>query len=305
MISVKTNIEPREVALTATRSTLFVEGGGEKSFDVSAMKTLFDGEISVEPLGPADGVRFAAEAFKQSHPEYFFLIDRDTLDDKTVKKYWKDFDLPKGNNLLILKKREIENYFLSPAFLCISQFRNTKISEKNITNKIICFAKKRLYADALNFVIISCREELQRTEIRIESVNNIETEQDALKTIEKIKSFHTYNNKVKNLSKKMTTMFSDRLKLLCGDSKSLQFEKGQWQDQMEGKEILHNILSQGFFRVETNDKKILEGTEKFNAIIKDLLKPENQNHPAFPDELQTIKSKIRQKLGFRDEITTE
>lgn len=65
MIQALNNADSKDFARRSS-PVLFVEGGGRDRFDVIVFKTLFDGEIEVEPLGPSDGVRFAAEAFKQS-----------------------------------------------------------------------------------------------------------------------------------------------------------------------------------------------------------------------------------------------
>jgi hypothetical protein len=300
MIRAKTNIDSREVVSTDTLPTLFVEGGGGDRFDASVMKMLFDGAIRVESLGPSDGVRFAADAFKRSHHHYFFLIDRDTLGDKAVEKSWKTFDQPNGSNLLIWRKREIENYFLSPAFLSMSQFCSPNTNKKKISDKIVSFAQKRLYVDALNFVIISCRETLRQTGIQIEKLDNIQTENDARTTIARIKNFGTYITKARDLSEKMETMFSERLELLRGDSDVLQVGKGKWQDQMEGKEILRSVLSQGLFKVESTNKKVVEGIDKFNRIIEDLLKLENQKSDDFPRELLDIKIKVWKKIRLQN-----
>jgi hypothetical protein len=188
-IKVTTHRESKEFAKTSS-SVLFVEGGGTDRFDVNVMESLFDGKIKIEPLGPADGVRFVSQAFQRSYPYYFFLVDRDTCNDQEVARSWETFGTENGNNLLILHKREIENYFLEPDFLCLSQYLcPSKNVKTEITNKIIRFAQERLFVDALNFIIISCREKLKKTCIKIAKLSNIKTEKDALQKIEQIKKF--------------------------------------------------------------------------------------------------------------------
>ncbi|MDR0391982.1 MAG: hypothetical protein LBH59_08755 [Planctomycetaceae bacterium] len=297
-INVTTNRESREFAKISS-PVLFIEGGGADRFDINVMESLFDGKIKIEPLGSSVGVRFASQAFQQSYPYYFFLVDRDTCSDQEVEQSWKTFGTENGNNLLILHKREIENYFLDPDFLCLSQYlypnKNTD-AKTEITNKIIYFAQKRLFVDVLNFVIISCREKLKKTGIELATMNNIKTEKDALQKIEQIKDFDNYIKNAKELSKQMRKMFCDRLKLLRGNSESLQINVGKWQDQMEGKEILNSVLSQGFFKVKNNMNKIIQNKDKTNRIIKDLLKEKNRSNK-FPQELLEIKEKIIQKIN--------
>ncbi|MDR0705614.1 MAG: hypothetical protein LBF88_11575 [Planctomycetaceae bacterium] len=93
----------------------------------------------------------------------------------------------------------------------------------------------------------------------------------------------------------MQAMFFDKLELLRGDSKSLQISVGKWQDQMEGKEILNIVLSQDLFKVKNNKNDVIEGKEKSNCIIKDLLKEKNRANK-FPQELLEIMEKAMQKI---------
>jgi hypothetical protein len=298
-IKVTTHSESKEFAKTSS-PVFFVEGGGAKSFDVNVMESLFDGRIKIEPLGSADRVSFVSQAFQQLYPYYFFLVDRDTCDDQEVANSWEKFGNEKGNNLLILHKREIENYFLDPDFLCLSQYLCPKKNIKTeITNKIIRFAQERLFLDAINFVIISCREKLKKTGIKIVKLSDVKTEKDALQKIKQIKDFNNYIENAKELSTKMQSIFFDRLQLLRGNSESLQINVGQWQDQMEGKEILNNVLSQDdLFKVKTNNNESVQGKEKSNYIIKDLLKEENRANN-FPQGLLEIREKVIQTIMQR------
>lgn len=218
MVKVEKNVDAREFAKNSS-PILFVEGGGTDRFDVRVMKTLFDGTLEVEPLGPSDGVRFAAEAFRQSYPYYFFLIDRDTLSDDAVEKSWQQFDSHEGKNLLILRKREIENYFLDPEFLSTSRYFSTGLI--SLRKKILCLAQERLYLDALNYVVITLREELKNSRIALFSVDKIKNEEDALGAIRDMKGWISHIKK----SQKITS--ADNMK----KSISGTFGVFAWQEQ--------------------------------------------------------------------------
>ena len=55
------------------------------------------------------------------HPTYYFLIDRDHHDIDFINRSWYNFPDPNTHNLLIWRKREIENYFLEPNWLNMIQ----------------------------------------------------------------------------------------------------------------------------------------------------------------------------------------
>jgi hypothetical protein len=160
MVSVKRNIRPEEVRHRA-QHVLFAEGKDKNAVDPKVLGALFDiGNIRIEPLGPSFSVRSVAEALYSYHPTYYFLIDRDHHTDEFVEQCWSNFPDPDKNNLLVWRKREIENYFLDPAYLFHSGY--CEVSQQEMENRILAFARTRLYLDAANYVVISIREELKR-----------------------------------------------------------------------------------------------------------------------------------------------
>ena len=119
-IEVRRGIRSEEVRHHG-QHVLFVEGD-KGSVDPEVLNKLFSNKISIEPLGPSSSVKSVAKALQTYHPTYYFLIDRDHYDDSFVEKCWDDFPDPKTNNLLIWRRREIENYFLDPDYLSRSDF---------------------------------------------------------------------------------------------------------------------------------------------------------------------------------------
>lgn len=121
MVSIKTNIRPEEVR-HKSQHVLFVEGSDIDSVDPTVLSELFNNILTVKPLGASFHIKSAAEALYTHHPTYYFLIDRDHHDEKIVDEYWSTFPDPEKCNLLIWRRREIENYFLDPEYLGRSEY---------------------------------------------------------------------------------------------------------------------------------------------------------------------------------------
>ncbi len=128
MIGVKRGIRPEEVRLQG-QHVLFVEGEGGDSVDPTVLNELFEQRIRIEPLGSSYFVRSVAEALFSCHPTYYFLIDRDHYADEYVDRCWNSFPDPEKHNLLVWRRREIENYFLEPEYLGKSR-QSAKSSSK-------------------------------------------------------------------------------------------------------------------------------------------------------------------------------
>ena len=120
MIGVRAGVGADAVRFDA-RHVLFVEGGGAEAIDPTVLRALLGSLLRIEPLGASFSVTSAAEALHPFHPDYYFLIDRDHHDDDFVERSWANFPDAGSQNLLVWRKREIENYFLdSPSRLTLS-----------------------------------------------------------------------------------------------------------------------------------------------------------------------------------------
>ena len=122
MIRVKSPVGPDEVRFDAGH-VLFVEGRGDDAIDPTVLRVLLGDQLRIEPLGASISVTSVAEALHQFHPNYYFLVDRDHHDYDFVEQCWSNFPEAGKRNLLVWRRREIENYFLDPDYLARSKFR--------------------------------------------------------------------------------------------------------------------------------------------------------------------------------------
>lgn len=166
MVGIKREPEREEVRQSA-RHTLFVEGT-DSSIDPQALDTFFkDKEINIRivSLEYSLNLRAVAQALYPSHHDYYFLIDRDHHDDKTVASYWRDFPDENTHNLLIWHRREIENYFLIPEYLARSPY--LICSPEELRQCIRETASKRVFFDIVNIVILKLKKELNKDWIKL------------------------------------------------------------------------------------------------------------------------------------------
>lgn len=154
-----------EDVLQNAKHTLFVEGKDNQAFDPIVMKELLSNnslQMTVKPMGFSDNVRSAAQALISHHPSYYFLIDRDDNDDLTVEKSWNSFPDSSQHNLLIWKKRELENYFIEPIYLSNSLFLKENISVDDLRERIVAECNQRIFIDAANFTILHLNKKITK-----------------------------------------------------------------------------------------------------------------------------------------------
>lgn len=284
---VKTGIRSGEVRLQGEH-VLFVEGSDEESVDPKVLNELFSNEIRIVPLGPSFSVRSVAEALQPYHPTYYFLIDRDHYDDSFIDKCWSNFPNPDTNNLLVWRRREIENYFLDPEYLLQSRF--CKVSQVRLENSILQFANDRLFLDIANHVIIHIREELKENWIqKFTNPAEFSTKQDALQKLQDANEFNQYSKKVqKGVSlTELERRFSEFLERMTGGREQLSFGVGEWLDLIQGKKVFNQVVNSACFRVTKADGEALSGREKMNEIVKDLLRKDYQ-----PEDFAKLKNLI-------------
>ncbi|MDD2366099.1 MAG: hypothetical protein PHN84_08040 [Desulfuromonadaceae bacterium] len=293
MITVKTGIRPEEVRQQA-QHVLFVEGKDNESVDPKTLSQLFDKTIRIEPMGASYSVKSVAEALFAYHPTYYFLIDRDHHDENFVDRCWNNFPDPGTYNLLIWRKREIENYFLDPEYL--QQSKYCKVSKDEITRKILQFVNERLYLDVANHVVTSIREELKGTWInKFSNPAEFPSETTALAKLQSANEFEQHKNNVteKVSGAEIETRFNDFLQKMTGGTNPLNFGHGEWIGMCQGKKIFTQVINSGCFQVLGTSGAPLAGKEKLNAVVKDLLQKDSSIQPQdFVSLKQLIEARV-------------
>lgn len=246
--------------------TLFVEGA-KKSLDPTILGALLrDLDIFIEPLGSSAGIKGAAHALRPSHPRYYFLIDRDHRDEQEVEKSWKTFRGPAADNLLIWRKRELENYFLDPEYLKRSPA--LKCSETTLKEEILSLSSHRVYFEIANLVIAKIREEQQKGWIKTFPKNQgFETREKALA---RLKNLEGLKGTGKKIGEKVAENFVERefnrvVKTLLDGAQKPQWGRGIWLQMIKGSEILPTVLNK-YFQKKGPDQK-----EQRREITRQLL----------------------------------
>ena len=294
MINVTTGIRAEEVRQQG-QHVLFVEGRDQDSVDPKVLNALFSGGLRIEPLGPSFSVRSVAEALHPHHPTYYFLIDRDHHEHDFVEGCWKNFPDPDTHNLLVWRRREIENYFLEPRYLFRSKY--CRVSEERLGKKILDFAKRRLFLDIANHVVISIREELKRNWIeKFRNPDDFPTRDDALLKLKEANEFDRHRTNVHNKvsAEEVERRFVDFLGRMTGGQDEIAFSVGEWLHLIQGKKVLAQVVNSACFQVTTTDKNTLMGREKLNEIVKDLLV---KDAAVQPDDFMALKELIDKRVN--------
>ncbi|GAB4278390.1 MAG: hypothetical protein Kow0029_21610 [Candidatus Rifleibacteriota bacterium] len=294
MISVRTGIRAEEVKLQG-QHVLFVEGKDRNAVDPKVLDELFEQSIRIEPLGPSFSVRSVAEALFSYHPTYYFLIDRDHHDNDFVERCWENFPDPNTHNLLVWRRREIENYFLEPAYLFQSKY--CQVSQDEVERKVLECANQRLFLDVANHVVTSIREELKRNWIRIFSnPDDFPTKETALQKLRTANEFdeHRANVHRKVSEEEVERRFHEILEKMTGGLDQLTFGTGEWLSLIQGKKVLAQVINSGCFQVNTADGTPVNGREKINVVVKDLLQKDSSVQPA---DFTTLKQLIDTRIN--------
>lgn len=291
MIRIDKGIRPEEIRQNG-RHVLFVEGRDKDSLDPQIVGELFDGMIRIEPLGASFSVKSVAEALHPFHPNYYFLIDRDHHDDDFINQCWDNFPDERTHNLLIWKYREIENYFLEPDYLVYSDF--LKVSKKVLANKIKQLCQERLYLDAANQVIVSIREELKRNWIqKFTNPSDFGSREQAVGNLRAANEFETFKNSVADRvdPDDVERRFDHILNKMTQGIEPLEFGNGKWLEMIQGKKVLPRVVHSECFKVVDLEGNLLQGKDKVNQVVKNLLMKDISKQPHDFRELKRIVEK--------------
>lgn len=275
-------------------NVLFVEGNDD-SIDLAIMPILFkNSAIIVEPLGPSYQIKSTAQALYKYHPLYYFLIDRDYHDDDYINDLWNDFPNPDKHNLLIWRKKEIENYFLDPEYLTKSE--HLSVTKDKLESTILELCKERLYLDVANLVIISIREEFKENWIEIfTKKTDFKTKDDAIKQLKERPEFSVFKKKVLTAvnKRKIEKRFNDYFDNFTGSKDTLYYGNGKWLSLISGKKILPAVIND-CFKIKDREGKSLQGNKKLEEITKDLVSKSSDDLQ--PKDFIQLRDKIINKI---------
>lgn len=296
VVSVRRPDNPQSINQGA-RYTLFVEG----TFDQQVLTAFFnahplDVELRVQPFGSAISVRSAAEALHPYHPEYYFLVDRDHVDDDEVARSWEDFPDPRKHNILIWRRRELENYFLIPEYLLRSPF--LRVDEERLRRCIREVCRRRLFLDAANHVITGLREGFKRKWIallpdRPDQVRSRDAAQTRLENLEELP------RRRDELAAAITpSALSERLGVvlreLGGEDGELLDQRGLWRERLRGKRVLPEVV-QRCFQVWPEDGRVpLQGEASQREVAKNLVRRPLADQP---EDLQALHRLLNEGLA--------
>lgn len=291
MVTTTREFDP-EAPLRRAGHILFVEGRAEKPehepFDRTALGVFLDDLVRVEALGPSFHLRSAAEALHPFHPTYYFLIDRDHHDDAFVAQLWARFPDPATHNLLVWPRRELENYFLDPAYLLRSE--QLSVDEAALRTCIRDACQRRLYLDAANQVITECRESLKNRWItQFNKIEDCPTREAALiklrddpRFLAKREAFATCTT-----SDALTQRFLAVLEDFTGGHDPLEFGSGRWLERVRGKEVWPTVAAR-CFRIADARGRPLQGPRKQLELAKALLRHPLAEQPADLQQLRRL-----------------
>ncbi len=303
MVGIRRGIESEEVWQDA-KHTLFVEGGNS-SIDSQVLHTLFTEkgiDILVEPLAHSSNLRTVAKALYPYHPYYYFLIDRDHHNDEFVDHCWKNFPDENTHNLLIWRRREIENYFLTPEYLARSPY--CQCSLETLQQCIRETASKRVFLDIANIVILQLKKELNKDWIEPFKDTGITEFSGRDTTLAKLMEKHENAKRTCDVLEKLrdyplSECFNKTVGEFFGDGQNeLEFGHGSWLKMIKGKHVLPTVIDK-CFRVEDATGKYLQGRERCMEVVKSLLKRPLEDQPDDFNELYKLISARVSKRGDR------
>jgi hypothetical protein len=278
--------------------TIFVEGSKDEEIDPFVIKELLrvNGltQIDVRPMGGCDNVRSAAQALIRHQPSYYFLVDRDDQDQASVERSWSDFPNPDTHNIIIWRKRELENYFIDPDYLKSSRYLN--VTDSQLRQRILDECNRRLFLNAANLTLLALHREIRSPFApHFGNPEEFQSQSDGEKRLHELAALNKKATSVVNMLSKgeISHLYSIFVGELNGGAIPLEYGVGTWLDRMSGKEVFRTIAGT-CFQVKAANGRILQGKIQNNEIAKGLLAlPINQQ----PRDLQELVDLLRARVG--------
>jgi hypothetical protein len=296
MVAVRTGVASQEV-LQGARHVLFVEGTKE-GLDVTVLHELLMPKLRVEPLGPSFSVRSVATALHQFHPEYWFVIDRDDWADEVVNASWANFPDPTKDNLLIWRRKELESYFLEPAWACNSRYAKQSTTPVALQSWLAAEASKVLLLEAANRVLIATRNRVKGCPGNLLAARDVQgctRDQVVEKLVASPLLASLASTTTSELAElQIRTAFDDEVTKLSSGVDPLAWGKGRWRDLISAKPLFRSMVNQWFEVPDHAEggKARLTGRDAERAVAVDLLKNHQDTMPADFSELKRILDKV-------------
>lgn len=270
---------------------IFVEGLSTTSIDKPIIDGIFksnNNSIDCKMVGFCTNVIAASQLLYKENNNNYFLIDRDHHDNTTINKSWTS---DRKNNLIIWKKRHIENYFLNPNFLMKSSHIKGSVKEIELISQIEDLANNRFFTDVVNLVLINLREKLKKNWVKKIGLLPNNNEDEALNTLLEMNEINNFKSNVdKELCKNsIIDSFNYYKNEFTGGESSLKLGCGNWINLIEGKPILNQILNTNFI-IKKSDNTNITGEELKLKVLKDLMIQTSEND--WPDDFQLLKKII-------------
>ena len=244
-------------------------------------------------MGPSYSVQSAAQALVRHHPNYYFLVDRDHHSDEFVNQCWRNFPDIDTYNLLVWRRREIENYFLDPGILVTSSHCHWSVDE--LEKALVRFATNRLFLDVVNYVVSSVREEQKTT--WVQHFSNPDEFPSKAEAIDRLMSMHEFPDRRRAVSTMVTKQelrrrFQSTLAVLTGGGEELVYGRGRWVEMIKGKAVLGRLLNAGGFRVRDAQGGNVTGKEMTRVILSELAKDVDRR----PDDISELGRLIENRV---------
>lgn len=282
-----------QAVLQGAQHVLFVEGKKD-GLDVTVLGELFTPKLRVEPLGPCFSVRSVAAALHEFHPKYWFVIDRDDWSDVVVEQSWANFPDPVHDNLLIWRRKELESYFLEPAWVCQSQYVGKRTSEDKVRAWIEENSSAVVYLNAANRVLVFHRNLIKHCQGELLSdcdVKGCSQAQVADKLVKSDLLMRLSSAVATDLTEqKIRDAFDRECELLTGGQVPLRWGTGRWRELIGAKAIFRTMVNR-WFRVPDLAKggsAHLTGRDAERALVVDLLKNHQEMMPSDLADLKVI-----------------
>lgn len=271
---VSTGVSPQSVGQAAQR-ILYVEGT-PNGLDPTVLSELV-GELGwrVEALGPSHDLRAVARALHQTHPSYYFIIDRDHYSQQEVDQSWADFPNPDKHNLLIWRRRELENYFLDAEFLAQSSYLRQGWDQASLAERIRALVQTRIYMDCANLIIAALREEQKANWVKaFDNPAGLATAEAARTALLSRPEWQQRGQDVTNTTAppKLAERFDQLVVEALGGAPSAEQGRGRWLDLVAGKEVFHAVANEAFLVKDANTGRQIQGAPARKLLARQLLK---------------------------------